>query len=60
MGRLFEAGRLLRFSIVGLDNQVVVEVTGDRKLENGLVIPELSNLSQAFSGRGGVGNRKKK
>ena len=30
---------LIAFSIVGLDNQVVVEATGDRKLENGLVIP---------------------
>jgi len=32
------------FSIFGLDNQAVVEVTGARKLENGVVIPRTFNV----------------
>ena len=32
-GPRLEGGRLLRFSVVGLDNQVVVEVTGGRKIK---------------------------
>ena len=39
MGAYLKGGRLFRFSIFGLDNHVVVEVTGDGKLKNDLIFP---------------------